>query len=242
MLQVMAVHAAPPPQVLRDRLLELAGEVDVSLQRDLSIVLGRMIDNELARRFARLAQDEQEALGRRRIAVLAMGHHRTQGTAALLLSLTRPEYSDAIRRAAFTSLQTLTGLTEFDADREAWADWWNRVRRLSPRQWHEMLVNNLGLRVQRQANDRDALAGRLQAMVREQYRSADAQQRAQLLPQLLNDPLESVRELAMSLSVQRLVDDDTFDEPLREALRDRLADPSPTIRQRAALLFARFGG
>lgn len=189
-----------------------------------------------AQRQTSLPAEHGPSLRARQAAVLALGHHRTRSSAAVLITLTEPEHPSSIRQAAFTALETLTGLSHLGADPDAWQQWWSEARELSERAWEHMLLENLARRAERQRLDQRQLSSRLQELVRNQYRATGAEQRAALLARLLNDPLEPVRELAMTLSVQRLVDDGPFDEPLREALRARLDDSVPEIRQRAALL------
>lgn len=235
-LETLALHPVQPPDALRPALLAMDERVDGALRPTLAAALGRLMDDQLAKTLAARAQDSARSSGARQTAILALGHHRTQSTAALLLALTEPKEPAPVQEAAFTALQTLTGLVHPDGNREAWTAWWSEARRLSEQQWRDALLANLGRRTERQQRERTQLASRLQEVMRQQYRALEQEQRSSALAALLNDALGPVRELAISLAVQRLVDGGSFEEPLRVALRSRLDDPEASIRQRATLL------
>lgn len=247
-LRALTLHDADPPEGLIEPLLTLSERVDSPLRPRLAAALGRLIDDALVERLvARVesrngldddepAENDRLSMGARQTAVLALGHDRTQTTAELLVTLTEPEQPGAIRDGAFTALETLTGVTHIGADAQQWRRWWSETQELSAEQWDRMIRDNLARRAERQRLDQQQLAGRVQELVRSQYRTTDAEQRGELLARLLEDPLDPVRELAMDLSMQRLVGDDTFDDALRAALRNRLDDRVPEIRRRAATL------
>ncbi|MFW6059215.1 MAG: hypothetical protein ACODAQ_03485 [Phycisphaeraceae bacterium] len=235
-LETLALHPVAPPRALLPDLLAMAERVDGAARRDLAAAIGRLMDESLAETLASRARDDSRSLGARRTAILALGHHRTQETAGLLVKLTAPTEPTAVQESAFVALQTLTGHVHFDADRAAWTNWWDEARGMSERLWQRQVVDNLGRLAEWHRAERAQLGARLQDVVRRQYHSAEREQRPAMLAALLNDPLEPVRELAISLAVQRLVDGGAFDEPLRTALRGLLEDPAVSIRQRATLL------
>ena len=68
------------------------------------------------------------------------------------------------------------------------------------------------------------------------YRATPAENRDQLLIQMLSDQVPAVRLLAMTLTEEKLVEAANIDSQIRLALLQRLDDPQPDMRRRAALV------
>jgi hypothetical protein len=235
--QAVALEMRDPPRDLGGPMLEmLLSTRDTDLQVQLAEALGRFEDSRLLKRMTDLAFDEDQSIDTRRPVIFTMGHHRTQKMAEQLLKLTQVNQREEVQDAAFDALIILTGLEENNRDRAAWALWWEQARRLSKTEWQEQITGNL---IRRQAAGRireQEIVERLLESQQALYRTTTPEDRPAVLAYMLRDALEPIRQLGMTLALQRLLDDQPFGEPLREALRGRLEDPSPSMRQRAVLL------
>ncbi len=236
-VQAVALLPDEPPRDLAWPMIARLTAVDDAPERaDLVDALGRFDDEAVVGRTFELARNAQQPLDVRTRFIAAIGAQRTQRAAEVLLELTEPDQPEPVRAAAFKALGALTGLEELGSDRSAWAHWWDRARRLSREQWHEHLMTNLS---RREAGWRLRLAEveqRLLESQRAHYRTTRPEDRQAFLVYVLNDPLTPIRQLGLDLALQRLLNDEPFDETLRGALRSRLLDRSAAVRQRAAVL------
>ena len=82
----------------------------------------------------------------------------------------------------------------------------------------------------------DQLVDRLRNLNTTLYRLAQPVDKPRVLTDLLGDELLALRGLGIGLSEQRLSAGESFDEPLRRALRGNLTDSTPDLRRRAAVL------
>lgn len=234
--EAISLHPNDPPADLAGPMLALLPKADRATQAALAEGLGRFRSADLVERLVTIATDAAYSTVERRGAILALGHHRTQEVAGQLVALTGLDQPEPLQEAAFESLGTLTGLTEYGRDRGAWLDWWRSARRWPPARWHERVMANLARRDAVRRQQQVLIEDRLLDSQRALYRTTTPEDRPAVLAYMLADALEPIRHLAIDLSLQRLVDDLPFDEPLRDALRGRFGDDSPSIRQRAALL------
>ncbi|GAB4188134.1 MAG: hypothetical protein Kow00105_02800 [Phycisphaeraceae bacterium] len=234
---IQAVSTLPddPPKELARPLMGLLDQVDESMREDLAAALGRYDQSDVVRDLRDIAEGEREPLGKRIGAISALGYHRTTQTAGVLMGLTDPGQPEAIQGAAFKALGVLTGLDHFDADRQAWEDWWQKHKGLWAKEWAEHLLENFERREARRRAYDQQLEDKLLESQRALYQANPPESRPDVLVYMLRDPLTPIRRLGMELIRQRLLDDLPFEEPLREALRDRLDDPVPSIRADAAL-------
>ncbi|MEX0654097.1 MAG: hypothetical protein WD534_13300 [Phycisphaeraceae bacterium] len=203
---------------------------------DYSAMLIRMASDEQVAQLAAQARDADAAPAARMQAAQALAHQRTPAAAEALLALTAAAQPEAVRTAAFTALASLAGRDDLGQDRDAWQTWWEQVRHLPPHAWQQHLLDNFARQRQQAQQQQQQLESRLVEAHRSLYRTVNAEERPIQLMRLLEDPLVVVRQLGLDLAVQRLVDDQPFDEALRTTLRARLDDPSPAVRQRVTLL------
>lgn len=224
------------PQALTDPLLALLPQVEESWLADWAAAVGRCREPRVMEWLIERARDRRADGPARRAAIAALGHQRTQEAAGALVALLNSDEPEAVQRAAMQALSTLSGIERPDADPQAWRDWWRQVKNLSSQAWQDHLVGNFAGRSEQRRLEQQELASRLVESQRALYRAASQEDRPAMLVQWLADPVEPMRQLAMDLAVQQLVDGQPFDDPLRGALRARLNDPSPLMRQRAALL------
>lgn len=217
-------------------LLEVLPRVPAELEADWAAALGRFESERVVAALGELAADDGVELDQRRLAVRALGEHRRRFAARELVELTQRGVDERVRGAAFEALGQLTHQPELGRDAAAWSAWYREARRMSSAQWQAMLHENL-LR-QNRAGERssETVRERLTQAQRALYRATADEQRPALLAEMLNDPLDLVRSLAMGLARQRAEDNREFDEPLRATLRGRLSDPLAGVREQSATL------
>lgn len=234
--EAVAIHPYEPPDDLWEPMANLVLKAEGPIQAALAEALGRYDKEELIQKLFRVAGDQNAAIPMRRGAIAALGHQRTQKVTEFLINLTQINQPDAVQEAAFLALATLTGLDDYGHDRAAWLDWWGSARRWSHERWQERLLANLARRDVERRSQQQAIVDRLIESQRALYRTTASEDRPAVLAYMLGDALPAIRQLGVELSLQRLVDDRAFDEPLRQALRGRISDPEPDIRRRATLL------
>lgn len=234
---LLAIASATEPHAeIALPIFSLMMRIDASLVPEWADAMGRFSDHSKWRReLEGLAGDEGKSSTERRRAIAALGRFREQSVAEALIELTSVQQPAAVQDAAFEALATLTGIDSLGADRQAWQRWYQDAGRLSDAKWHRHLVENFTRRAASGHAKRQQLEDRLLEAQRALYRTTSPQDRQAVLVYMLADPLPPIRQLGMDLIQQRLVEGQAFDQPLREALRARLDDPVPEIRQRAAL-------
>ncbi|MEX0887651.1 MAG: hypothetical protein WD009_14560 [Phycisphaeraceae bacterium] len=228
--------ADDPPAELLQPLLALVPGVEAGDEQPLAGALSRYDHPRVVSLAQQVARYDGASVGARRVAVALLASHRTQAAAGVLMELIDGDTPEPVRHAAFNALGRLSGRPQLGRDADAWQQWWTRASGLSETRWGEHLLAGFDARVAQQTATVDRLERRLTEAHRAIYRQAGEEQRPALLVAMLQDGELAVRRLAMEVAVQRLVDDRPFDDPLREALRGRLADADATVRQRATLL------
>jgi hypothetical protein len=235
-LLAIASAVEDPREEVALPVYSLMMRLDESLVPEWADAMGRFDrDDKWRRELEEVAEDEGKADTERARAIAALGRFREKSVAGTLIDLTELDQPPAVQEAAFGALATLTGIDSFGADRGAWNQWYREARGLSDTKWHRHLVENFTRRAASGHAKRQQLEDRLLESQRALYRTTSPQDRPAVLAYMLADPLPPIRQLGMDLIQQRLVEGQAFDEPLREALRARLEDPVPEIRQRAAL-------
>ena len=234
-IQAVATFPDNPPRELAQPLIGLLGQVDAGLADDLAAALGRFDQSEVIRDLQRIAENDKEPVARRVGAILTLGHDRTTQTAGLLMKLTDAKEPELVQQASFKALGILSALDHYDADRQAWDNWWSKNKGLWAKEWTQHLLENFERRESRRRAHDHQLEDKLLESQRALYQANSPQGRPDVLVYMLRDPLTPIRQLGMDLTRQRLLDDLPFEEPLREALRARLTDPVPSIRVDAAL-------
>ena len=235
-IQAVATFPDDPPKDLAQPLISLLGQTDDSLTDDLAAALGRFDQSDVIRQLSHIADSSSEPIPRRCGAILALGYDRTKNTAGVLMKLTDPSQPEPVQLAAFKALGNLTALDQYDADRQAWDNWWHDNKGLWDKEWTEHILENFERRESRRRARDHQIEDELLKSQRALYQANSPQGRPGVLIYMLDRPLLPIRQLGMDLSRQRLLDDLPFDEPLREALRARLTDDTPSIRADAALL------
>ncbi|MEZ6192535.1 MAG: hypothetical protein R3C45_14765 [Phycisphaerales bacterium] len=234
-IQAVATYPDNPPKELAQPLIGLLGQVDAGLADDLAAALGRFDQSEVIRELQKIAESDKEPVARRCGAILTLGHDRTTQTAGLLMKLIDVKEPELVQQASFKALGILSALDHYDADRQAWENWWAQNKGLWAKEWTQHLLDNFERRESRRRAHDHQLEDKLLESQRALYQANSPQGRPDVLVYMLRDPLTPIRQLGMDLSRQRLLDDLPFEEPLREALRARLTDPVPSIRVDAAL-------
>ncbi len=234
-VEAVLLSPDPPPAQLEPAMIALLLQSGEPIQADVAEALGRFNNPEIVRRLRRIANDENQDASARRGAIAALGYHRTKPSAETLIKLIDADQPVTIQRAAFDALANLSGKQGYGEDRNAWTDWWAQARRLNTEQWSTRLVENLAERDSQRRLMQQQTVQRLLESQRALYRTTVAEDRPAVLAYMLNDPIEPIRQLGMNLTLERLLEGLPFGEPLREALRARLTDPSSSIRQQAAL-------
>jgi len=233
LLRAMATVHSPPP-ALRKPMVDLLPRLDPIHARLYAVALTPYLDDAMRSDLRDLASDAEAPVAHRRIAMLALGHHREPATAEFLVGWLRDDVPAAVRDAACEALAVMTGLTEIGGDHLRWRQWWQEHKSLHRRHWQTMIQRSLA---RGHAHLAEQLADRTTRLVEAQrqnyHRTSEADRDAMLL-KLLNDPLPPLRVLGINLIEQRLIDGAPPSEPLRVALRRRLSDGEVEVRREAA--------
>ena len=234
--QAVATEPVRPPRGLWRPLLQTLYRVDEGRVGDVARALGRYDEAKLRERLAGAAVSATLPPPERARAIAALGEHRTQGVTERLMTLTGAGEPAEVQAAAFAALSVLSGIERYDADRVAWQRWWDYVRLLDAKDWRAHLLNNYVRRVAEERATDVQVAEKLRDAERALYMASPAQDQPRVLMTMLASPLAPTRALGLDLAQTRLVAGGSFDEALRVALRERLADESAEVRRRAALL------
>ncbi len=228
-------NSKSPPTAAAQLLLQLAEELEGPVLEDAAEIMGRSLPEGQWPAVMKLARNEAAKPAARQLAIIALGHRRTQDGAGLLVSLLAATENDTERALAAGALARLTGIDDRGSDALAWGDWWKEVAGLSSEAWQAHLLGNITRRAERLVRQRDALQDRLMTAMRQRYRALDREEREPVLTAMLADPLDSVRELALDL-VRELVNGEKVGAELTRALVTRLDDHSWAVRGGAALI------
>ncbi len=232
----LAVLPGNPPEEFLSPLFEMLERSDDSVLADVAAALGRYKNRKTVRQLVAMAEDNQAEIMHRRGAILALGHHRERSVVGSLIRLVQPDQAPPVREAGFIALANLTGIDEYGSDARRWEFWWTRNKELTGEYWLSMIIENFARHnTQMRAQTRRTL-DRLTETQRQLYRSLPQAERPKILIGMLADPLDSTRNLAMDLVLQRLIDAQPVGPELRAALADQLESDSSAIRQRAARL------
>ncbi len=236
LLQSLARSARLPGGELPDAVLGMMTTLPAEWEADWSAVLGRYESQRIADQLAELAGDEQAGLEQRRLAIRVLGEHRRPFAADHLMGLTSVNRLEQVQGWAFDALANLSHQPGLGRDRAAWAKWYNDVREMKAEQWQRMLHENLLRLTRGKQTDGQQVLDRLIQSQRALYVATGPEQRPALLMQMLQDPLDPVRVLAVDLARQRAEDSGAFGEELRDQLRQRLDDPVARVREESATL------
>src|SRR6185369_567917 len=136
----------------------------------------------------------------------------------------------AIREATFTALGRLTGLTDLDTDLKRWEEWWSQNEKLDPELFSKRLIDTFLRSRALLSRDLQQTQDELVDTIKQLYRATPQEQRGPLLVRMLRHQIDAVRHAGIENAYQ-LTD---LSPDVLAALRSRLEDPLPTIRQRAA--------
>ncbi len=208
------------------------------LQESIAALLARVADVKVTRRFLALALDNAAPIPARRGAVYFLGQKRDRDSMAALVKLTGSGQPQPLREVAVASLRLIAGTEGVESSQEFWERWWSVKREMysNERLGGELAenFNDLVASISRRAARASSLEERLIDATEQLYRIRPVQDRPAYLVKLLSDPLDSIRRLGMRLVLQRLTDGQLPEPELREALRMRLFDSQPLVRERAA--------
>lgn len=238
-IQALATGDDPLPRSFTKPLLALLDQAEELPQNDLAAALGRFLNPKLIRSFVRIAQDRSANIAQRRIVIGALGYHHSQDVAGVLVRLTQSEQPTSIRDSACRALAQLSFSEVHDPT--YWRDWWRQRKTSSDQVWYESVLHRATTRRVRLVEQSLHANDRLKDIQRQLYRMMPQADRPAYLITMLNDPLPPIRELAIDLCVQRLIDNQPIDTELRAALLDRLDDSAASIRRRAVTLLRDLG-
>lgn len=229
-------RAEPPRGDLPDVLVGMRRRLPADLESDWAQALGRYELQRISEELEVIARDQRAPLEQRRLAIIAIGHHRRAFAADVLIDLIDPRQRGEVQGWAFAALATLSHQPQLGRDRPAWEQWWDTARGWNRTEWQRALHENLLLlTAEQRAMDR-RLRDRLVESQRQLYRATGAEDKPAVLAGMLGDALEPIRDLGMDLARRRLEDGETFPESVREALRSALRDDAPQVREQAATL------
>lgn len=241
--QALASREHPPPPIFAEPLLLLLTQAQEPVPVEVATALGRLNSPQVTAQLVALASDPAAGSVHRRAAIVALAFHRSQPAVECLMDLIDPHQSDPVRQAAFEALGELTGLAHYGSNIDQWQQWWRQSMSLSPQQWYAELADNIARRAGALARENLRVRERLVETHRQLHRATPQEGRQALLVNMLADSSAAIRQLAVELSVQRLVDQGPFGfgPDLVKALLAALEDPSPTIRQGSARLLRDLG-
>ena len=234
--EAIAADVHDPPAELKGVLLSHLEDFDSDARADAAAALSRFMDAKLRVKLLTLAADQKAKMEARETALMTLGYDRTQSVAGRLLAFAQPDQPEAIQRAAMAGLATLRGESFATDDYAAWQAWWRQAKAWSRSQWRAHLSADLAAQALRNETERQQLINKLLDTERTLYRQTAKADRPAVVVGMLDDAIEPVRKLGMDLSLQRLLDDQTFPDALTSALRKRLTDNSAEIRRRAMSL------
>lgn len=234
--QAVAATAGQAPESLAPPMLKLLASADESLAADLGVALSRYPSSEIVNELVTVVQDDSTSPSHRRAAILALGHHRTQFVAGVLVDLLAKEKPGPMRDATSQALANLTGITAYGDDAERWRRWWQSHQTLFQRQWLDALLDNFARRTQALAAENRRIQDRLIDTHRQLYLATSKDDRPALLVRMMSDGAEPTRRLAVDLMAQRLIEQHPVGPELRQCLYRALDDESSAIRERAAKL------
>lgn len=234
------VIADDPPVAMVKPLLTLVGTDNAALRRDAAAALGRYENGGVVERLVEMINDPPAELAAAQRTALAMGaiealaEHRVVGSVDELIALTHPSRPAEVRDKAFASLEHLTGIDDFGADRQAWVDWWAENRNLPRDRWLARLIRTLGERNKQEGRRAAALEARFVDTLGQLYVARPEEQRPAMLAGMLGDELTAVRLLALRLVERKLLNAQPIADPVRAALRGALVDGDARVRAAAA--------
>lgn len=232
---------ARPPKALVEPLLQLIGSEDVALRTAAAAALGRYDDGGVMQRLIGIARSGQRPVAMRLGAIRALAEYRQPQAMETLVGLAQPTEPRAVTTAAAAALAHLTGITRFGDDAQAWAQWWAENQHLSPERWLGRLTRNLGARAQQLEHEKAALLTRLTETYNRLYTATEAAQRPALLAEMLSDPNDALRLLALQLIERNLLSAQPISDATRQAMRQELTDPNPKVRAKVATLLRDLG-
>ena len=236
LLAVERAEEADEVSVLADATLVMRESLPAELEDVWVRTLGRIESRDNADELAKTAGDEQAELEQRRLAIRALGEHRRLFAAESLMELTSVNRLPQVQAWAYAALANLSHQDKLGQDRAAWAGWYNQASDLNATEWQRMLHENLLGKIRTKQDTDNRVMERLLQTQRALHRATPPDQRQALLVDLMKDPLDATRQLAMDLAGQRLEDGGEFGALLREQLRARLDDKQARVREASATL------
>jgi len=236
LLAIARCEEADEVTVLADATLTMRTSLPAEMEEVWARTLGRLEFEDIARDLAEIAGDEQVELEQRRLAIRALGEHRRLFGAKPLMELTSVNRLPQVQAWAYDALANLSHQDKLGQDRAAWAQWYNEASDLNAGQWQRMLHENLLQQVRSKNETDNRVRDRLVQAQRALHRATAPEQRQALLVELLQDPLDASRSLAMDLVRQRAEDGGEFGPVLREQLRARLDDKLARVREESSTL------
>lgn len=236
LLAIDRAEEADEVSLLADATLAMRESLPGELEDVWLRTMGRIESEDNAEALARTARDEQAPMEQRRLAIRALGEHRRLFATSSLMELTSVNRLPQIQALAYDALANLSHQDKLGQDRAAWGDWYKRASDLNATEWQRMLHTNLLQKIRLKQDTQNNMKDRLLQTQRDLHRATPADQRPALLVELMKDPLDATRLLAMGLTRQRLEDGGDFGALLREQLRARLDDELAKVREESATL------
>ncbi len=240
-LRALASADRSPPTAFQPHLMRLLSQAQEPHLNDLAAALGRYLNAKLTRKLARIALNARFSVSHRYGAALTLGYDHSPIAARALMALLESDQPTAVQDAAYQALARSACVNPDEHDYGYWQHWWAKRRDLSDRLWYETLVGELVRRNTSLMGQSHQVTERLTDVQRQLYRTMPQDDRPAFLVTMLSDPFDAIRQLAIDLCVQRLIDTQEIEPDVRNALRKRLDDPNAGIRQHAVLLLRDLG-
>ncbi len=223
-------QADDPPRLLVEPLFALLSHAEPTLRKAAASALARYSDRHVLMRLIRLTQDEKSDQAQRLAAVDALAEQYQARAVGALVTLADPAWPQPIREYAMARLAETTGISEFGYDAAAWRRWWDQVKDLPPQRWLSGMLKSLSRRKAELETDRQRLMEKTTETFNRLYRVTDEKQRPALLIEMLGDPYDPVRLLAMRIVERELINAKPIGPEVRQATRDHLTDANASVR------------
>ncbi len=238
--RALADDPDPDPSAI-DPLFETLGTNRALTEAAARALAAYKTNDEIVARLTEYAQRRQASEASRLGIIRAIGSLPHRRAAEFLVSVLRNgQESVAARNAAADALAEMTGLPDGGADVERWSQWWQQNAQKSEEQFRADLLVARFAREDRRDRRHQGAAAALATFLREQYRTAGADARPELLVRYLRTEQPEVRAVAAGIILDEALEGNKDPSAgVREQLRTMIGDSDESVRGAVAEVFAK---
>jgi HEAT repeat protein len=202
--------------------------------------LAVLLDDRLLKQLQALAEDANQELPVRQMALWTLGRCGRKPAVATLVRCLRSE-QDALRQTATEVLTELTGQS-FGAVTQLWETWWERHSRLSESAWLEQRLVYQSTRARRLESDLARAQAQVLRLEQQLYSRLPHAERLGHIQTLVEQEDPAVRLLAVQWALELLgAPESARQQALVETLLRLSSDPSLEVQRAAVLALGRVG-